>query len=141
MRHGKDYSTHVIPRPMSDGTVILGGSRHSANSDTNAYSNETESILARTRQLCKELNQQPFEVLGAFAGLRPSRPGGPRIEREEIIVNDVKRLLIHNYGADGTGFQAGYGMATDAVNKAEDMLSEILATTSSIIGDPMKDDH
>ncbi|KAL7782688.1 FAD dependent oxidoreductase [Trichoderma afarasin] len=138
MRHGKDYFTHVIPRPISDGTVILGGSRHPANSDINAYFDETESILARTRQLCKELDQQPFEVLGAFAGLRPSRQGGPRIEREEIIVNDVKRLLIHNYGADGTGFQAGYGMATDAVNKAEDMLSEILATTSSNIDDHMK---
>lgn len=31
MRHGKDYFTHVIPRPRSDGTVILGGSRHPAN--------------------------------------------------------------------------------------------------------------
>lgn len=107
-------------------------------SDINAYSNETESILARTRQLCKELDQQPFEVLGAYAGFRPSRQGGPRIEREEIIVNDVQRLLIHNYGADGTGFQAGYGLATDAVNKAQDFLSEILATTSSNIGDYTK---
>ncbi|KAL6791472.1 FAD dependent oxidoreductase [Trichoderma sp. SZMC 28013] len=138
MRHSKDHFTHVIPRPISDGTVILGGSRQPANSDINAYSNETESILARTRQLCKELDQQPFEVLGAYAGFRPSRQGGPRIEREEIIVNDVQRLLIHNYGADGTGFQAGYGLATDAVNKAQDFLSEILATTSSNIGDYTK---
>ncbi|KAL7952792.1 FAD dependent oxidoreductase [Trichoderma compactum] len=93
IRHGKDYFTHVIPRPMSD-------------------------ALVRTRQLCKELDQQPFEVLGAFAGLRPSRQGRPRIEREEII--------------------AGYGMATDAVNKAQDLLSEILSTTSSNIGDYIK---
>ncbi|KAL7914361.1 hypothetical protein GGI35DRAFT_476185 [Trichoderma velutinum] len=131
MRHGKDYFTHVIPRPGSDGTVILGGSRHPANSNINAYSNETESILARTRHLCKELDQQPFEVLGAFAGLRPSSQGGPRIEREEIIVTNIKRLLVHNYGADGTGFQAGYGMATDAVNKAQDTLNETLATIGS----------
>lgn len=31
MRHSKDHFTHVIPRPISDGTVILGGSRQPAN--------------------------------------------------------------------------------------------------------------
>lgn len=25
MRHGRDYETYVIPRPNSDGRVILGG--------------------------------------------------------------------------------------------------------------------
>ena len=25
MRHGKDYETYVIPRPSSNGNVILGG--------------------------------------------------------------------------------------------------------------------
>lgn len=25
MRHGKDYETYVIPRPGSNGNVILGG--------------------------------------------------------------------------------------------------------------------
>ncbi|KAL6885402.1 FAD dependent oxidoreductase [Trichoderma evansii] len=131
MRHGRDYFTHVIPRPRSDGTVILGGSRHPGSSDVNSYAEETTSILFRARQQCKELDQQPYEILDAFSGLRPSRQGGPRIDSEEIIVSDVKRLLVHNYGADGTGFQAGYGMAIDAVNKAQHILSEILATAST----------
>lgn len=25
MRHGKDYETYVIPRPLSNGNVVLGG--------------------------------------------------------------------------------------------------------------------
>lgn len=29
---------------------------------------------------------------------------------------------MHNYGAGGTGFQAGYEMATEAVDALEDLL-------------------
>jgi hypothetical protein len=25
MRHGKDYETYIIPRPQSNGNIILGG--------------------------------------------------------------------------------------------------------------------
>ena len=53
--------------------------------------------------------------MAAFSGLRPSREGGARVERETLSNG---RLVIHNYGAGGTGFQAGYGMATEAVNLA-----------------------
>ena len=63
--------------------------------------------------------------MAAFAGLRPSREGGARIERDEIPVNGERRVIVHNYGAGGTGFQAGYGMALDAVKSIEDILSTI----------------
>lgn len=66
-----------------------------------------------------------LEILAAFAGARPSREGGARVEREEIVVSGEKRAVVHNYGAGGTGFQAGYGMALDAVRAAEDVLREI----------------
>lgn len=60
-----------------------------------------------------------------FAGARPSREGGARIERESISVGGSERLLVHNYGAGGTGFQAGYGMALDAVACVDDVLREL----------------
>lgn len=47
------------------------------------------------------------------AGLRPSREGGARVEAESQAGG---RLVVHNYGAGGTGFQAGMGMAIDAVD-------------------------
>ena len=66
-----------------------------------------------------------MEVLAAFSGLRPSREGGARVERENMNIDGQERTVIHNYGAGGTGFQAGYGMALDAVNIAEPYLFEI----------------
>lgn len=69
-----------------------------------------------------EVNQNEPEILAVFAGLRPSREGGARIERDQIVVSGKKRVLVHNYGAGGTGFQAGYGMALDAVSTVEDVL-------------------
>jgi D-amino-acid oxidase len=70
------------------------------------------------------------EVLASFAGLRPSREGGNRIERTEVSVNGSKKILVHNYGAGGTGFQAGYGMALDAVKTVEEELQEIRQAAS-----------
>lgn len=47
------------------------------------------------------------------------------MERETLSISGQKRTIIHNYGAGGTGFQAGYGMAVDAVKAAESLLLEL----------------
>ncbi|KAH7145598.1 hypothetical protein B0J13DRAFT_666103 [Dactylonectria estremocensis] len=125
MRHGKDYETYVIPRPESNGNVILGGYMQKGVGDNSTYSDETQSILDRTKEMSSEVRKEKPEVLAAFAGLRPSREGGARIERDEISVAGQKRTIVHNYGAGGTGFQAGYGMALDAVQSVEDVLREL----------------
>ena len=64
------------------------------------------------------LKSNETEVLGAFAGLRPSREGGARVARENVQLGAAGRrvVVVHNYGAGGTGYQAGYGMAVEAVN-------------------------
>lgn len=69
-------------------------------------------------------------MLASFSGLRPSREGGARVERTERIVDGARRVLVHDYGAGGTGFQAGYGMAQDAVATVEDVLGGIAAEGS-----------
>lgn len=90
--------------------------------DGSTYSHETKSIIERTSHLDTKLHKPEKEVLAAFAGMRPSRTGGARIERDSITVKGQKKPLVHNYGAGGTGYQAGYGMALDAVQAAEDEL-------------------
>lgn len=95
------------------------------NSDGSTYASEVQSILSRTRDLSREIRQQEPEVLAAFAGLRPSREGGARVERQDIVVGGQTRVLVHNYGAGGTGFQAGYGMALESVATVEDVLQEM----------------
>ncbi|KAK5992109.1 D-amino-acid oxidase [Cladobotryum mycophilum] len=125
MRYGKDYITYIIPRPGTDGHVILGGFLQKGVSDGSTYSYEAEDILTRCRGLVPELADDPFEVIASFAGMRPSRIGGARVERDGILVDGKKRIIVHNYGAGGTGFQAGYGMALEAVGTVEDVLREL----------------
>ena len=55
-----------------------------------------------------------LEIVREAAGLRPSRKGGVRIEAEEWDA-EKGQIVIHNYGAGGTGYQSGLGMAMDAV--------------------------
>lgn len=64
------------------------------------------------------LDSSNTEILGAFSGLRPSRQGGARVAREDLTPDGMnrQRVVVHNYGAGGTGFQAGYGMAVEAVD-------------------------
>ncbi|EON97384.1 putative d-amino acid protein [Phaeoacremonium minimum UCRPA7] len=93
--------------------------------DGATYSYETESILDRTTRLSSELRKDKPEILAVFAGLRPSREGGARVERDQVSVAGKKRTVVHNYGAGGTGFQAGYGMAWEAVRTVEDILREL----------------
>ncbi|KAJ5163489.1 D-amino-acid oxidase [Penicillium coprophilum] len=118
MRHGKDYETYVIPRPYSNGNVILGGFMQKNVGTPDTFGEETNSILSRTTALLPALNSTETEILGAFAGLRPSREGGARVARENVRVGAAGRhgVVVHNYGAGGTGYQAGYGMAVEAVN-------------------------
>lgn len=46
------------------------------------------------------------------------------MEKEEILVDEQKRVLVHNYGAGGTGFQAGFGMALESVALIDGLLGE-----------------
>ncbi|CAI7570261.1 unnamed protein product [Penicillium glandicola] len=132
MRHGKDYETYIIPRPHSKGNVILGGYMQKGVSLPDTLGDQTESILSRTKAMFPELESPDTEILAAFAGLRPSREGGARVASEVVQVDDSERkgLVVHNYGAGGTGFQAGYGMAVDAVECALGELEKLRVKSS-----------
>lgn len=106
-------------------------SADAGNRDGATYSYETESILERTKNLDPLLREKEPEVLAVFSGLRPSREGGARVERQQVTVHGAKRALVHNYGAGGTGFQAGYGMASDAVDTIADVLDDLESANPS----------
>lgn len=91
--------------------------------DTATYAYETRSILERTKALDETLASSEPEVLASFAGLRPSREGGARVESEQVTIHGRRRTVVHDYGAGGTGFQAGYGMASDAVDLVAGLLA------------------
>lgn len=104
--------TYIIPRVHSNGRVILGGFYDKGDWTEGTRADQTDSIIARTTRLNPELLKfGPLEILEERAGFRPGREGEARIERQ-IIGNTV---VIHNYGAAGTGYQCGLAMAKDAI--------------------------
>jgi glycine/D-amino acid oxidase-like deaminating enzyme len=111
MRWGADYATYIIPRPHSGGQLILGGFLQKDNWTGDTFEEESKDIIERTTKLLPKILDRPIEILGVAAGLRPSRYGGARIEAQLI----EEKLLIHNYGAGGYGYQAGFGMSFRAV--------------------------
>ncbi|THY19390.1 hypothetical protein D6D01_07074 [Aureobasidium pullulans] len=122
MRHGKDSETYIIPRPYSNGNVILGGFMQKNNGTGDTFAHEVESIWHRSSTLEPSLDVPETEVLATFAGLRPGRQGGARIETEQRAGG---RFVVHNYGAGGTGYQAGLGMAMQAVGLGLPHLADI----------------
>lgn len=112
-----NYLTYIIPRPYSDGQVILGGFYQKNNWSGDTFGHETQSILQRTGAIFPHLNSQPVQIMREAAGLRPAREGGVRIEKQRLPNG---KCIIHNYGAAGTGFQSGYGMSLEAVALMDD---------------------
>ncbi|KAM9900383.1 hypothetical protein OXX79_005173 [Metschnikowia pulcherrima] len=130
MRWGDDYATYIIKRPSSHDQLILGGFMQKDDWTADTFGSQNLDILKRTTALFPKLLQEnpngstieDLEILRSVAGLRPSRVGGVRIEKETF---DEGRMVIHNYGASGYGYQAGLGMAKKAVTLAEQHASKL----------------
>lgn len=122
MRWGPESATYAIKRPYSHDQLILGGFVQKNDWAAETLKDQTDDILQRTTKLLpKILSENPggssisdLEILRVVAGLRPSRHGGARIEKTII----GGKVLVHNYGASGYGYQAGLGMAHKAVSLA-----------------------
>lgn len=113
LRWGTDSATYIIQRPHSMGQLVLGGLIQKDNWTGDTFEKESEDILSRVKSLLPKLNETPLEIIRVAAGLRPYREGGARIEKDILPGN---RILIHNYGAGGYGYQAGFGMADNATS-------------------------
>lgn len=123
MRWTDSDPTYIIKRPYSNDQLILGGYTQKDNWTADTFKKETVEILEKTTKLFPKIleenpngpNIKDLEILRVASGLRPSRHGGPRIEKEVMNRN---RVLIHNYGASGYGYQAGFAMGHKAVRLA-----------------------
>ncbi|KAG9590657.1 putative D-amino acid oxidase, partial [Aureobasidium melanogenum] len=110
-RVNKD-TTYVFPRGPHNG-VVLGGVRLDNDWSGDVDLEFAEDIKRRCCALAPELGKpEDLKVIYHGVGLRPSRKGGARLEREKFD----EHLVIHNYGAGGAGYQASWGMAKEAVD-------------------------
>ena len=101
----QDQLIYVLPR---EDLCVVGGSSERGDEDDTVRDQQTESLLARARRLVPELASA--QLVGAQAGLRPTRLGGPRVER-------VGRI-IHCYGHGGAGVTLSWGCAQEVVKLA-----------------------
>ncbi len=60
------------------------------------------------------MDVSPDRVIRTVVGLRPYRPSGFRVEREEL---GGGRILVHNYGHGGGGVSLSWGTAWLAVEE------------------------
>jgi glycine/D-amino acid oxidase-like deaminating enzyme len=105
-------TTYVFPRGKHGG-IVLGGCRVDNVWEGEVDLEFAEDIKRRCCALCPELGKpEDLKVIKHGVGLRPSRKGGARVERQILD----GRTVVHNYGAGGAGYQASWGMAKEAVD-------------------------
>ncbi|EON64356.1 hypothetical protein W97_03587 [Coniosporium apollinis CBS 100218] len=117
--------SYIIPRPGTN-TTILGGTKVAG--DWRAESDEeiTKDILKRCRGMAPELlngdasRDEGFEVLAVNVGLRPGRKGGARVEIEEVETERGVRIVCHEYGHAGAGYQNSIGSAKKVIRLLEE---------------------
>lgn len=114
-----------------------------------------KDIMERACKHCPELTNgkgiERLEVVGNIVGLRPQRKGGPRVATEvkgkarllpKHMSISLTRLLdspsgkpilvAHNYGHDGSGYQASWGSAKHAVKLIKEHHETLRAQSSKI---------
>ncbi|BEI82561.1 hypothetical protein CcaverHIS002_0304290 [Cutaneotrichosporon cavernicola] len=121
-------STYIIPRPNSGNQVICGGCYEVSSTVREPDPDMTRSILehclARIPELSKDGTVEGIEIVRECVGFRPSRRGGPRLEREDKRFGSRRVPVVHAYGIGPAGYQASWGMAAEAVKLVGDALVE-----------------
>lgn len=99
-------------RRAAGGGTILGGTYQPNNWESQPDPSIAARILSRVVKARPEIADHKgvggLSVIRHAVGLRPSRKGGVRIERERL---DSNTWVIHNYGHAGWGYQGSYGCA------------------------------
>lgn len=113
-----DGSCYLIPRP--DGHVVLGGCQEVGSWDLSVDPSRTETILKRAYAICPEISHgqgwEAIKVVRHNVGLRPSRKGGPRLEREQVGQGKQMVETVHAYGIGPAGYQSSWGMAENVAD-------------------------
>ena len=107
--------TYVLPRP-GGGAVVLGGTAEEGRGDGGNDPAAMRALVARCRRLCPALDaalaarRASDGALQGWAGLRPGRREGIRLEAEEM----GPLRVVHCYGHGGSGLTLHVGCARAA---------------------------
>ncbi|XP_043209239.1 D-aspartate oxidase-like [Amphibalanus amphitrite] len=112
--------TYVIP---NDEFVVLGGTAQRGDWRVDIDDGDTAAILARCRRWIPSL--QSARVERVWAGLRPFREGGVRLEVERRMIADREVPVVHNYGHGGSGVTMFWGCALQVTELVKRELSRL----------------
>lgn len=116
-QHADGSWTYIIPRPLNGGTII-GGTKQENDWNPHVDIPTRELILQRAARVYPPLitnglppNAGGFKVISDIVGRRPTRNGGPRIERETL----GEKTIIHAYGLGEFGYKLSWGAAKEVL--------------------------
>lgn len=109
--------TFCVPRNFEGGTVI-GGTKEVDNWDPEPSLEVREQLLGKFAATCPKIlgDKGEFTVLRDIVGRRPTRHGGPRVEAEEIRPG---KMVVHEYGLGGRGYELSWGVAEEVLGLVE----------------------
>ncbi|KAJ4310364.1 hypothetical protein N0V94_008478, partial [Neodidymelliopsis sp. IMI 364377] len=84
-----DKLTYIVPRVGTD-SFILGGTMTEDAYEADPDAEISRGIMERCGKLVDNESEVRIEVLAEQVGLRPGRRGGPRVEIEEVGVDEGK---------------------------------------------------
>lgn len=102
-----DDGSYLFPR-MEE--TILGGTTEIDEWQEITTKDEIQRIITRAQVLWPEINPD-LDIARTYAGLRPFRDDGVRIEIEQW----GQKRVIHNYGHGGSGWTFNWGSAKKVV--------------------------
>lgn len=118
-----DEAMYIMTRAAGGGT-ILGGCYQKDNWESQPDPSLALRIMKRCVDVCPQLTGgkgfENLDVIRHGVGLRPTREGGARIEKENI--NGV--WIVHNYGHGGAGYQCSYGCALAAMKLVDEVVND-----------------
>lgn len=106
-----DGYTYVHPRGAD---VVLGGTFDVGRWDLAPDPGTAAAVLRRCTALEPRLTGA--RVLAHRVGLRPHRPAGVRLERDDRLLPGTR--VVHNYGHGGSGVTLSWGCAKEAAGLA-----------------------
>ena len=103
--------------PQAGGVLACGGLSQKGSWSTEVTKDEATAIVKRCAAFTPGLADAP--VVGSWAGLRPSRKGGVRLEHgQDVTVDGCHCHVIHNYGHGGSGVVLSWGCAEQVAELA-----------------------
>lgn len=116
-------STYVFPRGNE---VIVGGCSLKGVWSEESNIEIQKEILERACKLVPSLKNAV--IMNRWAGLRPVRPRGVRLERETMTFGNASVQVVHNYGHGGGGISLHWGCAKDAVRLVGECQREAISS-------------